>query len=225
VPAKVANPFGKDKNRFISIFPEFTPLKVKYKDVFEFKSFYEELWEWCKEHGWKDWEQDQDNFERFYGERVTTGGIKEIWIRWRAYKPAEGTPLFKQNKGELNEKEVGYLNYYLDIDFHILGLGSAEIVKDGKKIKTDKGEIEVSIKAFIEKNYEYEFEKHMLLKQIVDVFTDRIYKRKLEERKKELYQEAYVMQTFIKQWFKMKTYLPYVQGEIFFPSKAWPSHQ
>jgi len=218
VPARIVNKENKD--RFVSIFPEFSPLKVKYKDVFDLKAFYEELWEWCKEHGWKDWEQDLDNFERFYGERVTTGGVKEIWIRWRAWKPAEGTPSIKQNN-----KELGYINYYLDIDFHVLGLGSAEIVKDGKKIKADKGEIEVTIKPFIEKNYEYEFQKHPLLQHVLDVFSGRIYMSKLEERKKELYREAYVMQTFIKQWFKMKTYLPYVQGENFFPSKAWPSHQ
>ncbi len=209
-----------DKKYLVSIFPEYSPLKVKFKDVFEFKSFYEELWEWCKEHGWKDWETEGENFERFYGERVTTGGIKEIWIRWRPYKTAEGSPGVKQNG-----KDLAYLTYYLDIDFHILGLGSAEIVKDGKKIKTDKGEIEISIKAFIEKNYEYEFEKHSLLKGVLDVFSSRIYKKKLEERQRELYREAYVMQTFIKQWFKMKTYLPYAQGENFFPSKAWPSHQ
>ena len=218
MPARIVNKENKD--RFVSIFPEFSPLKVKYKDVFDLKAFYEELWEWCKEHGWKDWEQDLDNFERFYGERVTTGGVKEIWIRWRAWKPAEGTPSIKQNN-----KELGYINYYLDIDFHVLGLGSAEIVKDGKKIKADKGEIEVTIKPFIEKNYEYEFQKHPLLQHVLDVFSGRIYMSKLEERKKELYREAYVMQTFIKQWFKMKTYLPYVQGENFFPSKAWPSHQ
>ena len=224
MPARIANPFGRDKNRFISIFPEFSPLKVKYKDVFDFKAFYEELWEWCKEHGWKDWETDLDNFERFYGERVTTGGIKEIWVRWRAYKPAEGTPTIKQNVGILN-KDLGYLTYYLDIDFHVIGLGTAEIVKDGKKIKADKGEMEVSIKAFVEKNYEYEFQNSSILRQVLDTFSNRIYKKNLEERKKELYREAYVLQTFIKQWFKMKTYLPYVQGENFFPSKAWPSHQ
>ncbi|MDP3698319.1 MAG: hypothetical protein Q8R47_01900 [Nanoarchaeota archaeon] len=220
MPAKAANPFGKDKSKFVPIFPEFSPLKVKYKDVFDLKAFYEELWEWCKEHGWKDWETDLDTFERFYGERITTGGVKEIWIRWRAWKPAEGTPSIKQNG-----KEVGYLTYYLDIDFHVLGLGSAEIVKDGKKIKADKGEIEISIKPFIEKNYEYEFEKHSILRHFLDLFTGRVYMVKLEERRKELYREAYVMQTFIKQWFKLKTYLPYVQGENFFPSKAWPSHQ
>lgn len=220
MPAKAANPFGRDKKKFVPIFPEFSPLRVKYKDVFDFKAFYEELWEWCKEHDWKDWEQGLDNFERFYGERVTTGGMKEIWVRWRMYKIPEGIQPIKQNG-----KNLGYLTYYLDIDFHLLALTSAEIVKDGKKIKADKGEIEITTKSYIEKNYEYEFEKHSFLRQFLDIFTSRIYSKQLEERKKELYREAYVLQTFIKQWFKMKTYLPYAQGENFFPSKAWPSHQ
>lgn len=218
MPAKAVNPYGRDKKRFVPIFPEFTPLKVKYKDVFEFKSFYEELWEWCKEHGWRDWEQDGENFERFYGERITTGGIKEIWIRWRTWKPADWSPT-------IPGKKETYLTFYLDIDFHLLGMGSTEIIKDGKKIKTDKGEIEVSIKPFIEKNYEYEFDKHPILKHALELFSQRLYKRKIDERKKDLYREAYVMQTFIKQWFQLKTYQPYAQGENFFPSKAWPSHQ
>ena len=48
--------------------------------------------------------------------------------------------------------------------------------------------------------------------------------KQLEERKKELYREAYVLQTFIKQWFKLKRYLPYEETKSFFPSAAYPSH-
>ncbi len=208
MPAKVVT--RENKDRFISIFPEFAPLRVKFKDVFDLKGFYEEFWEWLKEQGWKDMEDKLDKFERFYGERVSAGGVKELWIRWRPYKPAEG---------------ASYLTYYFDIDFHVLGLTSAEIIKDGKKIKTDKGEIEITIKAFVEKNYEEKFAEHSLLRHMIDIFSLRVYKKTLEDRQKELYREAYVMQTFIKQWFKLKTHLPYEETESFFPSKAWPSHQ
>ena len=199
----------------VSIFPEFAPLKVKYKDVFDLKEFYEGFWEWLKEQGWKDWENDLDTFERFYGERVSQGGVKELWIRWRPYKVPE----------PYASMEEPPLRYYFDIDFHVLGLTSAEIIKDGKKIKADKGEIEVTIRAYIEKNYEAKFEEHGLLRHVIDIFSLRIYKKTLEDRRRELYREAYVLQTFIKQWFKLKTHLPYEETESFFPSKAWPSHR
>ncbi|MEK6899867.1 MAG: hypothetical protein AABX05_01965, partial [Nanoarchaeota archaeon] len=137
-------------------------------------------------------------------------GSKEIWIRWRLFKPAENTP---------------YLNYFLDVDFHVIGLGPGEAIKDGKKIKADKGELEVTIRAFIEKNYEEEFAKHGLLKNVLNIFSQRIYRKALEQRRLDLYREAYVLQTYIKQWFRLKTYHPYEETENFFPSKAWPSHQ
>jgi len=210
VPAKPI-----DKKRLVSIFPEFSPLKVKYKDVLDMKGFYEEFWEWLKEQGWKDWENKIDTFERFYGERIGQGGAKELWIRWRPFKVPEPY-------GGMSDPP---LRYYFDIDFHVIGLAPTEIVKDGKKIKTEKGELEITIRAFVEKAYEEQFEKHGLLKHVVDIFTARIYRAALEERKKELYREAYVLQTFIKQWFKLKMHLPYEEVEGFFPSKAYPSHQ
>ncbi len=203
------------KNRLIPIFPEFSPMRVKFKDVFDLKDFYENYWEWLKEHGWIDFEDRLDKFERFYGERIGTGGVKEIWIRWRPCKVPEPYGAMKDPP----------LRYYFDIDFHILGLSTTEIIKDGKKINTNKGEIDINIRAFVEKNYEVKFAEHGLLRHVIDIFSIRIYHRALEERKKELYRETYLMQTFLKQWFKMKTHLPYEQTESFFPSKAWPSHR
>jgi len=45
-----------------------------------------------------------------------------------------------------------------------------------------------------------------------------------EQRKKELYQEVYQLQNFLKQWFKLKRYLPYEETKNYSPSYAWPSH-
>jgi hypothetical protein len=196
----------------ISLFPEFSPMRVKYKDIFDMKAFYEALHEWLQEYEWKDYE-DQigpgDHWESFYGERVGQGGAKEVWIRWRVYKKAP---------------ESDQLTYYLDIDFHCIALISTEVVVQGRKIKTNKGEVEIIINSYIEKKYESQFEKNPFLKHFKDIFTNRIYKKNLEQRKKELYQEIYAFNNFIKQWFKLKRYLPYEEVKGFFPSQAWPSH-
>jgi len=198
------------KKGMISLFPEFSPMRVKYKDIFDMKAFYEALHEWLLEHGWGNVEDDLqvDSWERFYGERTGRSGAKEIWIWWRPKKPAPDAPL----------------TYYLDFNFHCLALTTTELVKEGQKMKLNKGEVELTIKAYIEKNYESDFEKSSFLKQILDLFNRRIYRRVLEERKKEFYQETYVLQNFIKQWFKLKRYLPYEETKPFFPSVAYPSH-
>ena len=60
-----------------------------------------------------------------------------------------------------------------------------------------------------------------VLASSIDKFFD---KEELEKRTKELYQEAYELQNFLKQWFKLKRYLPYEDTKSFFSSQAWPSH-
>ena len=199
----------KKKEGLIELFPEFQPMRVKYKDVLDFKAFYEALREWLLENDWKDSFGDLDHWETYYGERIDRNGAKEIWIQWRPMK---------------NAKDSKYLNYYLDFNFHCLGMTKVEVVKDGQKVKVDKGEMELIIKAFIEKGYDKEFEKNALLKPLLKIFQKRIYQQKFEERKKELHQETYALQNFIKHWLKLKRYLPYEDTAMFFESKAWPSH-
>ena len=187
-------------------------LKIKYKDIFDFKEFYKVLREWCLEYEWIDFEtakDGDDKWESYYGERVSADGAKEIFIWWRLFKPA---------------KDTRYLNYFLDMDFHIIGLMPTEVIKDGMKIKTQKGEIELKIRGYVQLKYMSKFEEHAVLKHLEKIFTKRIYTTHTEHEK-ELYQEIHALYNFIKQWFKLKRYLPYEETKSFFPSKAWPSHQ
>jgi hypothetical protein len=200
-----------DKNKYIRIFPAFQPMRVKYKDVFDLKGFYEALHEWLLEHGWKDQETKLDYWENYYGERIAQGGAREIWIQWRPWK-------------DPSEHGDAMLNYYLDFDWHCIAVTNTEIVRDGKKIKLNKGEVELKIRAYIEKVYEKKLEKYGILKPFIKLFTKKIYSQELELREKELYQETYAMQNYIKQWFKMKRYLPYEESKVFFTSQAFPSH-
>ena len=183
-------------------------MRVKYKDVFDLKEFYKALREWLQEHNWVATDGKTTFWETYYGERLDMKGTKEIWIRWRLTKNAVDTPL----------------KYYLDYDWHCLGLTQVEVVKDGNKLKLDKGEAEIKIKAFLEEAYKSDFEQNPLLKPFAKMFAGRIYKDERERREKELYQEVYEMQNFMKQWFKLKRYLPYEETPLFFKSRAWPSH-
>lgn len=184
-------------------------LKVKFKDIFDFTEFYKALYGWYLENNWVDKEDKSEHWESFYAERIGQGGVKEVWIRWRAYKDAPDAP---------------FLAYYLDLDFHGLGLTKTDVVKEGTKMSLDKGEVEVAIKAFIEKKYEKKFDENWLLKDVKKLFTERIYKKTLKQREKELFQEMYMLQNFMKQWFKIRRYLPYEENKSFYPSFAYPSH-
>jgi len=203
------------KNHMFSIFDEYAPLRIKYKDIFNMKEFYDALHEYLLEHDWEAHDGDGEHWETYYGERIGQNGNKEIWIMWRLGKKAPETKAF---------------HYYLDIYFHCINLAKTEIVRDGQKIKCNKGEVEVEISGFIQKLYEKDFKKEKgifgwILKEVKEVFTNRIYLNVIDQRKKELYQEVYATGNFIKQWMKLKRYLPYEEAKNFYPSHAWPSHQ
>ena len=197
-----------DTSTLIAIFPDFQPMRIKYKDIFDLKAFYESLHEWLQEQGYVDLEDELDHWENSYRERIAQGGLREIWIQWRTTKKPDDLKL----------------RYYLDFDWHCVALTTTEIVRNGQKMKLNKGEVELKIRAFIEKEYESEWKNHWFLKHFIKLFTNRIYVDRLEMREKELYQEAYALQNFIKQWFKLKRYLPYEETKGFFPSVAYPSH-
>ena len=109
-------------------------------------------------------------------------------------------------------------------DVEIWNIVFNEYFCDGSRDKLDKGEAEIKIKAFLEEAYKSDFEQNPLLKPFAKMFAGRIYKDERERREKELYQEVYEMQNFMKQWFKLKRYLPYEETPLFFKSRAWPSH-
>ena len=197
------------KNDMIPVFPEGSPMKIKYKDIFDLKLFYKALHEWLLEHEWGDVDGDADHWESYYGEKVDQGGAKELWFYWRMKKAAP------------DKKE---LVYHLDMNFHCLGLVTKEIIKDGKKMKANKGEVEMFIIPWIQPLYEKKFREHPILGSLLNLFKKRIYDENIEIAKKEFYQEAYTLNNFIKQWFKLKRYLPYEETKDFFASKAWPSH-
>ena len=208
----------KKETEMISLFPEFSPMRVKYKDIFDLKAFYESLREWLLENDWGDAQGDLDRWETYYGERIAQNGMREIWINWRVKKTPQDIATWEGGKKP-------ELLYYLDFDWHCVAVTNTEVIKEGHKLKVNKGEVELVMKAFIDPVYKKEFSSSSILKQFQKVFTKRIYRKELEQRKKELYQETYSMQNFIKQWFKLKRYLPYEEKKSFFRSYAWPSHK
>ena len=185
--------------------------RIKWKDIFNVKMFYRAMHFWFEEFHYTDMEEDSEHYETQYFEKINVYGDKELWLRWRPQKVINN-----------------YFKYHIDLYYHFLYLVPTEVVRDGKKFKKDvyKGEVEVWVTALLELDWQNKWEKHWFLKRFHKLFKNRIFRTQIyDEHKRELYREAYIMQNYMKQWFKMKRYLPYEETELFqIPSHAFPTH-
>ncbi len=160
-----------------------TKFRVKYKDVFNLTQFYKDLHEWMKEYHWTDLEDNKDHYENFYLEKVDMGGAREIWMKWRPQKVPDDSP---------------YYRYWIDVNMHCIAVLPKEVVKDGKKFKMNKGEIDIIVTSVIEFDYKRQWNKHPLLKIFKKFFNERIFRKELyADRKRELYRETNELHNFM----------------------------
>ena len=177
--------------------------KLKYRDVFDLKALYRVMDEWLKERDWVDAEDGKNHYEVFFLERTHAGGDKEFKFWWRPEQIPSDNSFYK---------------YHLDIDVHCLFMLETEIMREGKKVKADKGQLEIALKAYIELDFEGKWSKHPLIRNFKEIFVKRIMKSDLYEKHKlELYREAYRFSGMIKKYLKMKGFLPELEITPFHP--------
>lgn len=104
--------------------------EVKYKGYFNYSDLYTFCYNWLKENDYSNLSEEK------YTEKIAGNG-KEIQIEWVAKK-----------------KVSDYLRNIIEVKWHILGLTDAEVEINGKKEKTNKGEIKLKIVANMEKDWE-----------------------------------------------------------------------
>lgn len=187
---------------------------IKFRDIFSLKGLYVALHEWFLEYEWSsadskgDVPDGKDYWETLYLEKEGQKGDKEMWWWWRLQKLPTGNSYYK---------------YHIDMDFHIVYMLPTEVVRDGKKFKANKGEVEIKLWAYLEFDYQNQWSKHPILKMFNLSFPKRIYKNEIyESHKLELYRESYILQNYIKKWFKLKTFLPYEEITPFHPPETYP---
>ena len=191
---------------------------VKYKDVFSLKNLYVMMHEMLMEEGWYGWEdnnagmQAHSDLETLYSENVYQRGIhhggKEMWIWWRAQKH--------------HERPNSYFRNTLDIDWHPVGITDIEIVHQGKKMKVQKGELEIFFRARIISDMDLKWSKHPLLKHFKPFYENRINLAHIEKREKELWRDVYRIQNKVKSYLNLRTFMP--TAEPFHPKMyGWES--
>jgi hypothetical protein len=171
--------------------------RVKHKDYFNMKYLYMMCHEWLIEHNWGP-SDDKKWPEKYYMHRWTANGGEEIWIWWRMRK-------------EFSK----FLKCDLDIDWHIIGMENAEMVKNGKKFKVNKGEAEFKIYVKLIFDPQHDFEKGKFLRSIKETFWQRIYYKEILAQRKQLYHDVYEFKQAVKTYFNLQNYLPEPEGSKF----------
>ena len=151
--------------------------KIKYSGVFNFGEFYKFCFEWFRD------EAGIEMTEEKYAEKLS-GDSKNIDVEWSG-----------------SAKMTDYFKMEIKVTFRILGLTSVELSDGNRKIKTNKGSVEVSIKGTLVKDYGSKFEKSGFQKFLRGVYEKTVIPSRVSE-----YQEK-VMKTCDEFLAQSKAYL------------------
>ena len=155
-------------------------MKTKGKGVFDMGELYQNMKFWLDFQGYGDHEKTFK--EEKYVERIK-GDSKQIEIRWRAEK-------------EVNE----YVSYVINVSFFILGLKSAEIEKDGKKIGTQKGEVEMRFGADVILDRKGTWNPFFR-----SIYNKFIIPERIDAHKTELYDKVYTFYNEVKSYLDIRS--------------------
>ncbi|MEM4270473.1 MAG: hypothetical protein QXO70_00045 [Candidatus Pacearchaeota archaeon] len=140
--------------------------KLKHSGLFDFK----ELYKFC----YNFWKENKEYLitEKSYGEKITPTG-KEIEIEWETMK-----------------KVSDYFKLTAKIKWRIVGFTEVEAEREGKKIKINKGEIEISVESKLVRDYEGKWESSPSLKFFRSIYDKYIIKNKIEEMEDKIFGDS-----------------------------------
>jgi len=133
-----------------------TENKIKRDGIFDFKELYRFCYTWLAD-------DEYLMVEKNYTEKVK-GDAKEIEIYWEAKK-----------------KISDYFRILLKISWRILNMVEVEVQKDGKKIKMQKGLVEIKTTGSLQKDYEHRWEDRPLFKFLRGVYDKYIIRGRIDQ--------------------------------------------
>jgi hypothetical protein len=174
---------------------------IKYEDVFNMKELYKAIRDWLITNQYVD-AKSSEKMEKFYLEKHNVNGTREIWVWWRTDRSPHGSKYFR---------------YHMNVDYHVLNMKDVEIMFQGQKIKAQKGEVEVMINCYLQTEAEFEIKKTFLW-FLANYFRRKTYKKEIEVHKADLKEDFEKLQSFIKQFLELKSFLP--KTEMFYPARG-----
>jgi hypothetical protein len=109
--------------------------KVRHVGLFDFKETYRILFEWFIDQGY-------DFNEKSYKEVIGAGGAKEIELEWDCVR-----------------KVSDYFRFQIKTSWKIIGMTSVEVEIDGVKQKMNKGDLAITFKTILQKDYDERWSK------------------------------------------------------------------
>ena len=167
--------------------------KITFKETYNWDNFYEMFHEYFVDEGYAP--RNDAEFKEILYQHIERSWGSEMWVRWRLSK--EATKSFK-----------GLFRYDIDIDMHILGQTSVELVIGGKKIKAHKGEIEVNAKGYLIIDPKGEIRNNWLGQHFYDFVFNVFLKKTVKGHMFQLMQDMQRAQDAVKTYLKLETYLP-----------------
>jgi len=131
---------------------------IKYVGILSFPDFYKFCYEWIKE------ETGMDPLNEIKYEEKLKGDEKDIIVEWEGEK-------------ELTD----YFRFDTKIKFEIRGLKSVEIVQSGKKIKTNQGDVKLTVKGILVRDYKGKFEMSAFNKFLRSIYEKWVIPARIEE--------------------------------------------
>ncbi|MBP7708692.1 hypothetical protein KA107_03325 [Candidatus Pacearchaeota archaeon] len=129
---------------------------LKHKGYFNYSDLYTYCYNWLKDNRYGVSEDE-------YVEKIAGNG-KEINITWVAKR-----------------KVTDYMREIITIKWKILGLTDAEVEINGKKEKTNKGDLGLKVAAEMERDYDAQWEKKPFWKIMRGVYDKYIIKTTADE--------------------------------------------
>ncbi len=120
--------------------------KIKYVGILLFKDFYTFCYDWLTDETGLLISEDK------YAEKLD-GDSKNIDIQWTGIK-----------------KVTDYFKFEVKVTFRILGLTNVEISQNNTKIKTNKGSVEVKVKATLIRDWQGKFEAKAFRKFLRSIY-------------------------------------------------------
>lgn len=142
-----------------------TEMKVKHSGLFDFREAYSFLYTLLTDMGY-------GVEEKVYSEK-TKGDQKDIEITWAAKRSVSD-----------------YFRFEMKVDFRIMRMVNVDVTKDGVKASVNKGDFEVKIGAFLERDYESRWENTAFLRFLRGIYDKYVIKSTREGYEDKVYGEA-----------------------------------
>lgn len=136
---------------------------TKYRGIFAFKDLYKFCYTWLMEETGLDFITENKYVEKLSGDE------KDIEVEWNGEK-----------------KVTDYFKYKLKIEFIVNFLTEVEVIKEGVKIKTNKGQVQIKVKGDLVRDYEGKFEQGAFKKFLRAIYEKWVIPARIEQFEEKL---------------------------------------